>query len=712
MMRRVASVFLLIVLILTSFHLSTTKAQDFSISWIDASFRFRFLNGTSLNLELQLDVHNITLFNRVYGADEIREMHQGEGAAGVKVFDYSSNILSQIFEGCNIELGLPRADPSTLDIPKDADLCNPPVTFYIEGNISLSGDFFDFNLEDIEDIVNGLLDVGAKVTYDFDFLAPPFWNISYIFEIPDNLSIKEVGKGIVSIDGKEVKWEIENWRGKEEKFKDGYLSIQKVEPTYHSQVEEIHSNLVFNLSGIDFTTISITLNVSSLDLSGLVDLPSFIEVDSYVFPSDCIRLLLKYDLIDLQDLENILIDKWINQITDLRNALKRDISFDVYLDNSTITNCFQPYNISHMDKQPPLVIEGKGTPRELLGNLSTRAVLGIVYSGGEVRLNDDLLNLDQLRYPFEAEIVLPYGEIYTWNQSMELNITLNYTSAPRYSMEKKERLIEVNLRSLDLDVLAMFTGKSKVVSNLEIMDCLSIYTISTSSLVSLPEWVNLRIMNSDLFRLLFEEGVLSEGLNRYIEERMNSSKDILTSLLGQNNLKVYFDEKRFEESLDWDKKLESMDDLHPVNISFFSTLPKKARFSFSIIPFSFTIMNESFDCFSIPGENVTYRFIFPKGVEVSFNDSLGISRKGVLNDGREYIEICFPKSEGLVSTTLYYSMKLSPLMILLLFLPIIVMIIIVVAIVSVVLLLKKRRRFRPKVPEYREISDEETGNFR
>ena len=92
-------------------------------------------------------------------------------------------------------------------------------------------------------------------------------------------------------------------------------------------------------------------------------------------------------------------------------------------------------------------------------------------------------------------------------------------------------------------------------------------------------------------------------MNGFLQERLNQSRDVIASLVKQNDLKIYLDERSFEDSLLWDGDIEKIDDEKPVNVSFFSTVTKKSRFSFSIFPFSFNIMNESFDCFSVPGEN-------------------------------------------------------------------------------------------------------------
>ncbi len=705
---------LLMVSLSPSLPFSTSgKAQEYSTSWVDATFEFRFLNGTHLDLKLKLDVHNMTVYNRIYGADEIREMyHQGEGAAfRAKIFDYSIEVLDKVFDNCKINLGIPYEDSSTLNIPKDSDLYNPPLTFYIDGNVTLSSNFFGSDIENIQDFVNGLLDIGARIRYDFSFFAPPLWNISYVFKIPDYLSVKEINRGDISIDGKEVVWKIQNHNGKDGKVRDGYLVIEKVNPTSYFEEESINANITFDMSEIETTLLEVSLDIKSLDVSNVVSFPDFVDGIQFL-PSDGIRLLIENGLISLDDLQSLLEDKWLKFERDFISSLGKNITFDVYVDANTTTNCSQPYNTSYMDTDPPLVVKGTGKIEKLLDNISTRAVLGIIYSGGNVRINKDLIDLSKLEYPFEAKIILPYGENYSWNRSEDLNISLSYDFALNYTTEKKERLVEIYVKDINLDLLDIVTGKSNVVSRLDIRDDLIIYRIHAHSLLSLPDWIDLEIINSDLFRLLIEEGLLDAELDGFLKERLNLSNDLMVSLVKQNNLKTYLDEKTFEESLSWDRDIKKMSDEKPISIPFFSTVTKKSKFSFSIIPFSFTIMNESFDCFSVPGENVTYRFIFPKGVEVKFNDSLGRCKGGVLDDGRKYIEIKFFENDGLVATTVYYSLRLSPLMIILLFLPIIIMILVIVIIVSILVLMGRRRKLRPKVPEYREISDEQTSNFR
>ncbi len=703
---------LLIVFSLSILSITPVKAESISTSWIDASFEFSFLNGSYLDIRLRLDVHNITVYNRIYGADEIREVYNEEGAAfRLKVFDYSMEILGKVFKGCKINLDIPREDASSLNVPADEDPYNPPVIFYIDGNISLGSDFFGCDIDNIGDLVNGLLDMGGRIRYSFTFFAPASWNISYVFNVPDYMSPEEVNGGTVSIDGKKVTWKVKNWGGKDWKSKEGYMILKEADPTSLPDKENISANITFDMSKIDATSVEIYLDILSLDISDIVNYPDFVEgVD--IVPSDGVRLFLESGLISPMDLQNLLDNKWSQFEDNFIESLGKNISLSSCMDVNTTTNCSSPYNTSHMDSYPPLGIIAHGDVERLLDNLSTRSVLGIIYSGGAINVDKSLIDLSKLRYPFEAKIVLPNGKNYSWNESSDINATLSYDNAPRYTTEKKERIVEIYVKSMDLDLIDLLTGKSNVVSQLDVKDRFLIYRVYTNELLSLPHWIDLDILNSDLLRLFIEEKVIDEGMNGFIEERKNLSRDLLCSVIKQNGLKIYLDENELKDSLVWDGNIMDMDDYKPVNISFFSITTKKSGFSFSLIPFSLTIKNESFECFAIPEENITYRFIFPKGVKVECNDSLGISRIGSLEDGRKYIEIEFSRDCGLVSSTVYYSLELSPLMVFLIFLPLIAMFLIITAIVTILILLNRRRRIRPRAPEYREVSEEQTDNFR
>lgn len=692
------------------FPYNPVNAYDSKISWMDTDFVFEFSNGTYLNFRIKVDVHNLTVFGRIYGADELRELPVGAGAASAAIYEYLSDILEKVFHGCKVNLDIPNPDSSTLNIPKDSDIYNPPITFYTGGNVSINNAFFGSDFINVHDLVDGLLDVGAKIRYDFGFVAPPFWNVTYIFRLPTYISIKEVYRGITSIDGREVKWEINNWKNRNEGVKEGYVILREVSPSYYVDREIIDTNITFDLSKIDSAYIDSCLNIRSLYVSDIVSFPSFIE-GVEILPSDGVRLLLMNGLIHMDKLQELTRNKWSYLIEDLNKALGKNLTFSMYMDNNTTINCPLPYNTSHMDTDPPIIIKGLAQIEKLFDNLSTRAVIGTVYSGGKVSINRDLIDLDRLRYPFEAKMVLPYGSNYTWNSSRKLNVTLSYDMAPKYTTERKERIVEINVKDINLDLLDMLSGKGNVVDSIDIRDNLLIYRIRSSNLLSLPSWIEMDIMDSDLFRLFVEEGILDIELRHFIDERLNISKDLLKLVAKQGELKVYLDEMRFKSSLEWDKNIRNMDDQKPINISFFSITNRKSKFSFSLFPFSLTIVNESFDCFSTPGENITYIIVFPKGAELYFNDSLSRSRRIVLDDGRECIEVSFSSNDGLTSTTVYYSLKLSPLITLLVFLPIFVMIIIIIIIVGIIIITLRRRRLRPKAPERIEISDEQTSDL-
>ena len=704
-------VILITLLIILSVFPACEGAGTEQVSWVDATFTFTFLNGTHLRMHLILDVHNLTVYGMIYGADEIRESYDSEGGAfRSRIFDLSMDILNRVFENCKISLDIPKEDPSTLTAPRDNDPFNPPVRFLMDGNLTLSKEFFGTDIEMIDDFIDGLLDIGSRIRYDFSFLAPAHWNITYIFRFPNNLSISEVGKGEVSIDGKEVSWCIENWKEGKEEWEEGYLKIEKTNPTFTSTEEALRANLSFDLSSIDYTLLNVSLEIYSLDLSNIVSLPDFVE-GVKVLPSDGIRLLQSAGSISDDDLEQVFKEKWSMLVSDLRLALNKNLSLSMDLDPDTMINCSSPYNSSHMDQYPPIVLSGNDTLIYFLGNYSTRSLMGIVYSGGRINLNEKILNLSGLRYPFEARVILPYGEIIRWNNSEELNVTILKEDARSYGEERIERRVDIEIKSIDLDLLSLFTGRSRVVSGIDVRDNLMIYRIDSSKILDLPSWIELDKMVSDLIRLSLEEEMSGERMDEFIGLRKNLSRELVSSLAGHDEVRIFFDEGAFRESLEWDGRVDGMDDTNPIVISFFSSITRGTGFSLSLLPPTFKVMNESFNCASIPNENVTYRFIFPKGVDVTFKDSLGIAREGELEDGRKYIEIAFVKDGNLLSTTIYYSMKLPSLMVLKVFLPLIIMAVIIIFIVSLIIFMRKRYRMRPRKPAIEEFSKEETDDL-
>ena len=678
-------------------------------AWVDANINLSFINGTHIRVTASLDVHNMTVYGKIFGADDIREIYDSEGGAfRAKVFDYVYDILANnVFKGCEVNLNIPPvADPATLDIPSDSDPYNPPVTFIVYGNITLKGTFFNFGKENIDNLINGLLNAGVQISYDMSIFAPPGWNTTYIINIPNHLSITETN-GYLSIDGKKVTWDLQNWKSTTNSKQGAHMALVECDVSHRPEKEIVTANISFDLRKMRYAEINISLDFESLYLSDLLSLPEFISDISF-YPADAVRLLCEYGIASWNDINEQLEERWRSFSDNFKHSLAKNISLAFFIDENTTSNCNQPYNASDMDTHPPLSVKGRGRITKLFDNLSVSTILGILYSGGTIRIKDSMINLDDLVYPFRARLILPYGEIYKWNSSVPLDVNLSYDLAPRYENEDVERVVEITVKDMNIDFLNLFIGKSNIVSSMDIREHHYIHRISSADLLSMPEWIDIEIVNSDLFRLLVEDGVLNEStLDGLFTKILNTSKGTLQTLTGEERLKIYIDDKLFEDSLKWDGDIKKMDDQQPVDIPTFSSITKRSDFTISVFPPSLDIEDEKLYCTSSAIENTTYRIVFPKGVSIAHCNFSGAIVRGKTVDGREYLEITIPRTEGVSIATLHYSLRFSPLMVLKLFMPVIIMITIIISIIAIILFMRRRRRYRLPQPQLRELEERE-----
>lgn len=675
--------------------------------WVDATINLNFVNGTHLQVTTLLDVHNMTVYGRIYGADDIREIYDSEGGAfRAKIFDYVYDILANnIFKGCDINLSIPPvADPATLNIPSDSDPYNPPVTFIVYGNITLRGDFFNFGEDDVDNLINGLLNVGAQIRYGINIFAPPGWNTTYIISVPHSISITETN-GHLSIDGKRVTWELQNWKSITSSKQSAYVVLIRNNVLCTPKEEVAIANISFDLRKIHYAEVNISLDFESLYLSDFLNLPEFVSDISF-YPADAVRLLCEYGILSWDDVNKQLEERWKNFLNKFEYSLDKNISLVFFVDERSTSKCPCPYNVSDMNTFPPLSVKAKGRITKLFDDLSVSTVLGIIYSGGTVRIRDNIINLSDLDYPFQARLIMPYGEIYEWNNNTPLSVNLSYNLAPRYKNEEVERVVEITVKDINIDLPKIFMGKSNVVSNVDIREHYYLYRIPSRELISLPEWIDIDIVNSDLFRLFVEEKVLNEStLDKLFIKILNSSKERLQILTGKDKLKIYIDDKLFENSLRWDRDITKMDDEQPVDISTFSSITEGSELSVSLSPLSLSIKDKKLNCISSAIENTTYRIIFPKGVSVVYHNSSGNIVKGKTVDGHEYLEVVIPRTENISVTTVHYSLIFSPLMMLKIFFPIIIMAVIGISMIVIILFIGRRRR-RPAQPQLKDLKDD------
>jgi hypothetical protein len=62
----------------------------------------------------------------------------------------------------------------------------------------------------IPNLINGVLDLGAKVNYTFNLTANSGWNNTYTIILPNNILYQRTTG---SVNGNKINWDLKNWDG-------------------------------------------------------------------------------------------------------------------------------------------------------------------------------------------------------------------------------------------------------------------------------------------------------------------------------------------------------------------------------------------------------------------------------------------------------------------------------------------------------------------
>lgn len=673
-------------------------------TWVDAFFDITFINGTFLDVNIKLNAHKIKIFDKSYNASEIRTRYDEDGAAfKLVLYNYIESLLDDsVFPHCENEIGRPYVDEDSLlqtsGSPYD------PIVFYMDCNISLTTAFFDVeNISSIGDFVNGILDMGGSVSYSFDFVADVGWNITYNFILSEAMEAVEVEEGSLSLSGKKITWEIDNWDGNEEKTEKGRFTLKYSNPTSKFESEDIYLDISFDLREVEKTSLTCTVQITAVEVTDLVSLPSFVSDLSYV-PADGVRLLVQEGLLSWETVHSKIFNPLKEEVEgSLTTSLNVSLNLLLAVNTSTTSNCSSPYDPFEMNGNPPLSSTLSDEVYLRFCNISSRAFFGFVYAGGVAQLSEEDISLGDLGYPYTAHLVLPPDVVgsCSWNKSSYLDTSVRYDAAPHYGDEKMEWYIEGELKSIDLDLASMLTGKSDVVTTVDARDSYNIYHITPPEDFKLPERISISQINADLIRVCIEENVFDEEtLQNYFAHQKQLAEQHLSQTFGIPDIEGYIDDGRLAESKKWDGNVQEMDDEKPFTIPIYTHFSYKTGFKFSFIPFSFTIGNQSIVCSSIPGQKVVYRFFFPKGLDVVCNDTLNMISINRTSDGRTFIEVVFDGTEGNLTTIVSYSLKASPVFVVLTFLPCIIGMVVLIVLVAVVVVIRRKRR--RAVPVYKE----------
>ena len=703
--KKMAILFVGLCFMFSILFIHSIPADEMPDSLVDARFNIEFITGIDLKISVEMDVKEINVFDTTYNREEINNIaldialdrQQILGAIKLRLRDLVKNQIKIIFENANVN--------ALNQIP---DYSN--YIFLDAFNVNLTSAFFNINeTVTADDFINGVLDMGAVISYNFNLQAEPGWNNTFTYILHDSMDFNSANNTAnVNIQKTEITWILKNWNGGNAN-KQVELSLRsKPSVITKSEFEDISLEFELDANSVDNIGLTTTILTKSIDIREYGILPDFVSDLDFV-PSDGIRLFVDNDLLSWEDIYLKTISPLEqNTISTIENSsFNQTLETSFSWDYETTTNCSNPYNVTNMDDTPPVKAELIDEAINLnICGMTARAFFGMINAGATANVSAEDINfgdnLGEIGLDYEVFLHLPNNitletkNIYSWNQSFPFSgeFGSELQPKPKYSKENINVFIEIKIEKMDLNIPSFFTGKTELTATSNIKEDNNLHVITFPERVNISKKINLTFLNSDAFRLCTEESVFSEeDIDVYLANKKDIFEERLSRVLNGLTIKGVIDKDVFFDSLNWDRDISNMDDVIPVIASTYAHNVYPVAFNLSLWPPDLRIFNQSFNLESLENQSVTYRIVFPKGISVAAKDTLNRSIiEGETSDGREYIEITFDSDEGIVTDILLCELAASSLYMLGLFMPCILSLILVIILIIVVYLIRKRRK--------------------
>jgi len=699
------------------------SAEDSVDAIVDADFDISFLDGTHLDINITMNVIEAVAFGVVYDSLGIRDLavsteHDDIEALGVIKSNLHNSLENQIegvFENANI-----------------VSLNNKPryksMVFYENYVVNFTSVFFGVDEKvNVYNLVNGVLDMGAVVTYNFDLQAENGWNNTFRFVLPDSISLEFANTDKFDSNKNEVTWVLENWDG-ENPEESAVLKSGFVNPTTSKlEDEDIFIEFELDTGDVETTSLKTVISATDLDIRDYDFLPDFVTNLDFV-PADGIRLFIDTGLTSWDTFYNTTIKPLRgNIVSKLENSsLNQTMDMVFNWNSETTTNCTNPYNVTYMDDELPIKAELEDEDVELrICGVSTRGMFGLINAGAEANISQEDINfgdnLGEIGHNYNITLFMPNnifldGEnIYSWNNNKSISGEFESNISEEYSEEKIDTIIEIEVKGTDLNLFSFITGKTELTLSLYLEEGRDYCVTTLPNEFSLPEKISLDYLNSDVFRLCVEEEIFKEkNVTDFLTDEKTKFEQMMKNIFQLPGFTVDGRVKRdvFDSSIRrWDGDIADMDADTPVEVVSYAYSSYPVTFNLSFLPPSFEIVDQSFNFTGLQNQNVTYRMILPPGIAVFVNDSLNRADVKETSDGRQYIEIEFDPSESGVVDTVKLKFVPSLFFILGVFMPCIVSLIITIILIVVIYLIRKKRKGVAVVKENEVLEDYEEQDY-
>lgn len=679
---------------------------------VDAYFDIEIVDATDFKINCRAKVNKITLPDSgTYTYDQIEGFSTSNpillGAICYRLRILINDTVSSILTNSYVK--------PTNDLPNYRS-----GLFYDNFSIGLTNLHFNISEDaNISELLNGILDMGGQIEYNFNFKARTGWDNTYSLNLGTNFDFQETD-GLVK-GNTIIEWKVLN-RLSGETSKRGKAIIKDKTPTTQEKEENIFLNFLIDCYTQN-TTLEISTLLNSIEIKRYGVLPKLIKNLDYI-PSDGIRLFVANKLISWDDV----YQKTVKPIEEKIKSAVENSSFNQTLDLifdwdvETATNCSDPYETDKIDREPAV----KGLLKDydvkfMIFNISSRCVFGLINAGAKASVEGGDINFGEnlrtIGYPYSISLKLPEGvmldgkNMYSWNDSIPLKGNFGSTKAPSYSEEDINTIVEIEVKNTDLNLLSLLTGKTELIFGLSLLESRNYNVTKLPSQFSLPNKITLEYLNSDAFRLCVEERVFDEEeIDRFLENEKVNFENRMKTIITNLELIASIDKDIFKESLNWDGDIGNMDDDKPIITSSYAYTNYPVKFDLSLFLPNFQIPTQVYHFSGIEGQYVTYRIIFPKGVSLDVSDSLGKAIVRSTNDERQYIEVNFSPSEGNITLDVFCDVKPSIPFILIILLPCFIALFIVILLIAVLIIIRRKKRGR-KLPVEEEVSPYEGEEY-
>ncbi len=688
----------IVLLIISLFFIAIPiNAEEDIKNQVEADFDIELKSATDLKISVTVDVSKIYLeaLETSYTGEEISSIAD-TNPSRMPIIKYAlkgmlKNQIKQTFGNVTVTDELPTYVNGL---------------FYDEFDVNLTSAFFGMNeTVNAHDFINGVLDMGAILNYSFNLQADPGWNNTYVFNLGDSLSYKYVNTG--TLYWNRVEWKVLNGIG-DQPQKTAEIELYKTEPTTHD-LESDNISLEFKLDSRDVDDTSLTTNVliESADILVYDVLPSFIRNLQYM-PADGFRLFVNNGLITWDDTYEKTVKPVEEKIKNIieNSSFNQTLDLTINWDNKT-TECDVPYETDNMNNEPLLktVLTDDDVNLKIC-DISNRAMFGLINAGAETNISEEDINfgdnLNNIGYDYNVTLFLPEkmyldGEnVYKWNENVSVSGEFESDNAVSYTSEKKDTVIEIEVKSTDLNLLSFLTGKTELTFGMYLQENRNYNVTNITGVYSLPEKIVLSYLNSDAFRLCVEEDVFSEDdVADFLKDEKQLFEERLVNILSSLDVrgKGQLNRDVFDESLKaWDGDISKMDADNAVKINSYAHCSYPVSFDLAFLPPRFEIPRQRFNFTGIENHNVTYRIIFPEGMSLEVSDPLNKAKVKTRGDGRKYLEISFNESEFNLTDIVSCKITLSALFITGIFMPCIISIIITIILIIAIYIIRRKRR--------------------